>query len=161
MKDSLYAFFDSTVIKLWEHLKAYPFFVTNFLVLLIIILNFFIIYSKNNNTKMLADLPVISEAALQEKICYFGIESILKNNISSLIFHQETYKALKRNPDLLELENAQIIKVSVKESICRVVLKDEQGPRVFDLQLFKSTEKELGMVIANIDEQYLNKEDEE
>ncbi len=162
MKDSIYALFDSTIRKMWEEVKTYPHILTIGLVSILLGLNVWdIFFATKSNPQVLSDLPVMSESALQEKVCYFGASSILKENISSQLFHPDTYKTLKANPDILELDNAEIIKVSVQNSVCRVVLKDEQGLRVFDLQVVKLPKLALGIGISNIDEQYLTKEDEE
>ena len=92
-----------------------------------------------------------------EKVCYFGINSIISGNVQSHYYSTDVFEYLKDNPTILNLNSDdKIINIYFRDDVCKVIVKNESGMRGFNLPLEKSMSYPLFYRISTIKEEDIN-----
>lgn len=97
--------------------------------------------------------PDYSVGETPEKVCYYGLNSIISGKALSSYFSTELFDYLKDNPTILNLSSEdKIIDVIFRDNTCLIVLKNEELMRGFILPLEKSLSFPLYYRISTIKE---------
>ena len=97
--------------------------------------------------------PDFTVGETPEKICYYGINSIISGKALSLYFATDLFEYLKDNPSILNLSNEdKIIDVIFRDDVCKVVTKNDEQMRGFTMPLEKSMSFPLFYRITTIKE---------
>jgi len=105
----------------------------------------------------LKQTPNLNIGESPEKVCYFGINSIISGKVQSIYYATEVFEYLKDNPTILNLGSDDlIINVYFRDDSCKVIVKNDSGLRGFNLPLEKSMTFPLFYRISTIKEDDVN-----
>ena len=128
----------------------------NYQILLLIIsiaLSSYGIFKSERALYALKKNPDFSVGETPEKVCFFGMNSIISGKAQSQYFSLELFDYLKDNPTILKLSSDdQVINVIFRDDRCKVVIKNDEQMRGFIIPLEKSLEYPLYYRIATIKE---------
>jgi hypothetical protein len=97
--------------------------------------------------------PDFSVGETPEKVCFYGLNSIISGKALSSYFSTELFDYLKDNPTILNLSSEdKIIDVIYRDNTCLIVIKNEELMRGFLLPLEKSLSFPLYYRISTIKE---------
>lgn len=97
--------------------------------------------------------PDLSVGEIPQKICHFGLKSIIDGNALSSYFEPSLFEYLKDNPTILNLSSDdKIINLIYRDDSCLVVVGNEEVLRGFILPLQKSMKFPLYYQISTIKE---------
>ena len=128
----------------------------NYQLILLIISVALSLYSLTKNELSIYNLrqnPDFNIGETPEKVCYYGINSIINGKVQSQYYANEVFEYLKDNPTILNLGSEdKIINIYFRDDNCKVIVKNESVMRGFNLPLEKSMSYPLFYRISTIKE---------
>jgi hypothetical protein len=104
---------------------------------------------------------IASEGELKQLICYYGFKNLSMGNPNKDLFEKETANALSQVDDVFPSDVEKIFSPKIlRNNICEVIAKDNEGLRVFKLTLEKGAGT-FGYLITGIEERELSGNEEE
>lgn len=98
--------------------------------------------------------PDLTPGETPEKVCFYGLNSIISGSALSTYFSPELFEYLKDNPTILNLSSEdKIIDLFYRDDNCLLVVKNEEIMRGFVLPLEKSMSFSLFYRIKTIKEE--------
>ncbi|MCK5074392.1 MAG: hypothetical protein KAQ98_13260 [Bacteriovoracaceae bacterium] len=111
------------------------------------------------NIHVFQDLPFLNKGIPPEKICYFGMKSVLKNNGNIHIVDESLLKAIKKKKISFSFAIKEWFRpLMLNDEVCRIAFEDDKGLVGFKVKIKTKSGYPFDHKIYDFDEISINKE---